>query len=201
MKKRLRAFIFAVVMVCSLLVVAEPASAAVNMPEKSATLVKRMADYTTAQICFEPKKAWTKIAMNNETYFSALKQVLYDGEGKYEFDSEKQLHNLCYKYFGKTGYKDITTNNHFYYSEGKIMSSAGDWGESAPVVKITKKVKVKDGIYDVYVTNYMKDYVDNVTTKAGESVIRIKKNTKSSFGYVVIGMKYRTTDKDYLALY
>ena len=45
--------------------------------------------------------------MNNETCFSALVPVLYDCEGKYEFSSEKQINNLCYKYFGRNGYKDV----------------------------------------------------------------------------------------------
>lgn len=200
MKKSFKALILAVVMVCAVLA-AEPVNAAVTMPAKSATLVKRMSDYTTMKICYQPQKAWTKVTMNNETYFSALVPILYDCEGKYEFSSEQQIHDLCYKYFGKTGYKDVTTNEHFFYQDGKLVSSAGDWGTSAPQCKITKKVKVKAGVYDVYVTNNMKNYEENTVTKAGECVIRIKKNTKSAFGYVVTGIKYKTTNSDYFKYY
>ncbi|MGN0414678.1 MAG: hypothetical protein ACI4FX_04220 [Agathobacter sp.] len=198
--KRIFAVLLALVMACSVLTV-EPVSAKVTMPAKSATLVKRMSDYVTMQVCYSPKKSWTKIPMNNETCFSALVPVLYDCEGKYEFSSEKQINNLCYKYFGRNGYKDVTTNDHFYYSEGRLISAAGDWGTSAPQPKITKMKKVKDGVYDVYVTNRMKNYEENTIKKVGESVIRIKKNSKSAFGYVVIGMKYKTTYKEYFEIY
>ena len=142
--------------------------------------------------------------MDNKTYFCALALILCGYEDKYSFDSEKQVHNLCYKYFGKTGYKDVTDSKYFCSQDGKIIVNGGDWGASWPECKITKKEKVKSGVYDVYITNYLRSEPEILepgepeVKKVGESVVRIKKNKKSSFGYVVIGIKYKTTDDRFL---
>jgi hypothetical protein len=200
MKKSLKALILAVAMICSVLAV-EPTQAAVQMPAKSATLVKRMSNYTMLKICYEPKKAWTKVTMNNKTYANALIAILPDCEGKSQFSSAKEIQKLCYKYFGKTGYKDVTTGGYFNYVDGELQAVGGDWGESYPTCKITKKKKVKDGVYDIYVTNYLKSDMDGSVTKEGESVMRIRKNTKSAFGYVVTGIKYRTTNQQTIDFY
>lgn len=188
------------VMIASVWMV-EPVQAKVTMPAKSEKLVKNVSDFGTMLVVYEPQKSWTKVTLNNDTCFRALVPILYDCEGKYAFSSAKEINKACYKYFGKNGYKDVTTGGYFYYFEDQIMSNAGDWGLSAPTCKITKKKKVKSGVYDVYVTNSMKDGETGKVTKAGESVIRIKKNTKSAFGYVVTGIKYKTTNKSYLEIY
>lgn len=181
--------------------------AKVKMPAKSETLVKRISDYTTLYIVEHPKKAWTKISINNDTIMKAADLTICHYENKNCFDSEKQIHNLCYKYFGKPGYKDVTKGDHFYYLDGKIYNYGGDWGMSWPECRNVKKKKIKSGVYDVYVTNYMRYDKDALEPgekeleKAGESIVRIKKNNKSAFGYVVIGMKYKTTDKKWFRLY
>ena len=174
--------------------------AKVSMPAKSGTLVNRISDFTTLYIVDHPQKSWTKISINNDTIMKATDLIICDYENKYCFDSEKQIYNLCYKYFGKSGYKDVTRGNHFYYLDGKIYNYGGDWGMSWPECRIVKKKEVKTGVYDVYVTNYMRYDKDALEEgekdleKAGESIVRIKKNKKSAFGYAVIGMKYKTTD-------
>lgn len=195
---------FCLIMVFSI-IVSEPATvmAKVNMPAKSEKLVKRMSDYTTLYIVEQPKRSWTKIKINNDTIMETASVTICHYENKYCFDSQKQVHNLCYKYFGKTGYKDVTKSRCFCYRDGKLFSNGGDWGCSWPECKIVKKKKIKDGVYDIYVTNYMRtekgilEPGEKEVEKAGESIVRIKKNKKSAFGYVVIGMKYKTTNEEW----
>ena len=97
-----------------------PVMAKVSMPAKSGTLVKRISDFTTLYIVEHPKKSWTPISVNNDTIMKALDLTICSYEDRYCFDSEKQIYNLGYKYFGKSGYKDVTRGNHFYYLDGKI---------------------------------------------------------------------------------
>lgn len=173
---------------------------AVKMPAKSYTLVKNTSSYITKCIIFTRKKTWTKIDLNNKNCFDAIAYLCMQCDNKYIFKSADQLHAYCYNYFGKVGYKDVTTGDFFYYSGNKIVLSdsyMGDWGCSRPVCKITKKKKIKNGTYDIYVNNYLKTDEDLLEPgekplcKEGESIIRIKKNTKSRYGYVVSRIKYR----------
>lgn len=172
----------------------------VKMPVKSAVLVERLSDYITDKMISEPQKSWTEIELNDNTYLKALDMIMCDSEGVYCFDSKKQLSDKFYNYFGKPYHGDVTKGGHFYYQDGKIWASDGEWEISWPECKITKKKKIKNGVYDVYVTNSMRTDPNNLEPgkkaleKYGESIVRIQRNEKSEFGYVVIGMKYRATN-------
>ena len=52
-------------------VVGEPlvAMAKVKMPDKSQILVERISDYVALEIVESPKNTWTKVKMDNKTYF------------------------------------------------------------------------------------------------------------------------------------
>lgn len=176
-------------------------SAKVTMPAKSSVLVKNTTNYITKCMAQSPKKSWTKLKMNNKTCFDAISYICDQCDHKDIFKSEGQLHTYCYDYFGRTGYKNVTTGGYFYKQGNRVVLSdfcKGDWGESWPECKITKKKKVKSGIYDVYVTCYFRTDAgllepgENPLRKEGDCVIRIKKNSKSRFGYVVTGIKYKS---------
>lgn len=177
------------------------ASTSVKMPGASAVLVERVSDFITDTMIVDPKTSWTAIDMNEDTYLKALDMIMMDTVEESCFDSKKEVSDKCYNYFGKSINGDITKGGYFYYQDGKIYAGPGGWDICWPECKITQKKEIKPGVYDIYVTNNMRTNPYEVESgnkeleKYGESIVRIRKNDKSGFGYVVVRMKYKVTNK------
>lgn len=198
MKKKLKVILCFIVIISSV-ISQVPAQAKVNMPASSSELIKSISPYVSEQIAIKAKKKFTKIELNNKMYYRALVESINTYGNKFRFNSEKEIHKLCYDIFGKPGYKDVTKGEYFYYDiHNKIHVMRGDWGAEVTVYKIIQKKKMANSVYDVYVTHF--SYTGRLKlVRDGESIIRIKKNNKSSFGYVVKKIKYKTTRKSYFS--
>lgn len=198
MKKKLKVILCFIVIISSV-ISQVPAQAKVNMPASSSKLIKSISLYVSEQMALNPQKKFTKIELNNKMYYRALAESISTYGHKFKFNSEKEIHKLCYDIFGKPGYKDVTKGEYFYYDiHNKIHVMRGDWGAEVPVYKIIQKKKMANSVYDVYVTHF--SYTGRLKlVRDGESIIRIKKNNKSSFGYVVKKIKYKTTRKSYFS--
>ena len=109
MKKIMAIFLVSVMVLSSIAVKPVTSEAKVKMPDKSEKLLDHIAEYATLIIIYEPKKTWTKMQMNNDTYFEALSCI--GGP----FTSEKQLHKSCYNHFGKKGYNVIRQITRFLF--------------------------------------------------------------------------------------
>ena len=88
-----------------------------------------------------------------------------------------------------------------YYDkrERKYYYCGGDWGDYIPSTKIKKIVKIKKDVYDITFTNKLccLDYENNRTENMGTTMIRVKANSKSSYKYVIIKLKYKGTGMGY----
>ncbi len=196
MKKKLKVILCFIVIISSV-INQVPAQAKVKMPASSSELIKSISPYVSEQIAIKARKKFTKIELNNKMYYRALVESINTYGNKFKFNSEKEIHKLCYDIFGKPGYKDVTKGEYFHYDiHNKIHVLRGDWGAELPVYKIIQKKKVSKTVYDVYVTHFSFTDSPNLI-RDGESIIRIRKNNKSSFGYVVTKIKYKTTRKSY----
>lgn len=196
MKKKLKVILCIIVIISSVISQVQ-AQAKVNMPASSSELIKSISPYVSEQIAIKAKKKFTKIELNNKMYYRALVESINTYGNKFRFNSEKEIHKLCYDIFGKPGYKDVTKGEYFYYDiHNKIHVLHGDWGAELPVYKIIQKKKISKNVYDVYVTHFSSTDSPNLI-RDGESIIRIKKNNKSSYGYVVTKIKYKTTRESY----
>lgn len=208
-RKALMMILVLVLCVCPLMNV-EAAGKNVTASMKKNKYVKKiskdMASYTSSKLISGYPKKTKKEKLKGYNALSIAGYVGYQ-HGK-SFFSKKEIQKRTYNLFGiKPKTSTVPT---MYSSKAKHLVKrdsdysskpyeyfGGDWSSMVPKYSIKKVVKVKKNVYDVTIHNkvgYISDITGKIESveKIGTTVIRIKKNPKSSYKYKVTRMRYKT---------
>ncbi|MDO4320918.1 MAG: hypothetical protein Q4C61_00190 [Lachnospiraceae bacterium] len=162
-------------------------------------IVRDITKYTTVEMAGSTKKV--TVSMKNSNLFSMAGYVGANSYHKTGF-TKAEIQKLTYNLFGKKPSVSVIpkfrakgqrwiARRYQSWQKKPYVYTGGDWGTYYPVYKITRIVKVKTNVYDVTVTNKLGSYETKTTRAAGTTTIRIKKNTKSSYGFVITKLTYK----------
>ena len=71
------------------------------------------------------------------------------------------------------------------------MYCGGDFSDCIPQYKIKKVVQIKKNLYRVEIQNKMGIYGEKDSEDMGSTVLKVKKDKDSAYGYVVKGVTYK----------
>ena len=171
-----------------------------SMKKKSG--VVKLAKYTNSYMVIkqtsEKSHSTKTMTLSNKTKINYIAKTSYDWLGSSSYSSSK-VKTRSKNFFGTSVDLSIVpkTVKSGWYMRRKTASSyiytGGDWGNYAPKYSITKITKVKTGVYDVKITNYLYSYDTNAKKKTGVTTMRIKKSSSSYYGYVITSIQYSST--------
>lgn len=162
-------------------------------------IARDIAKYTTVEMGGSTKKV--TVNMKNSNLFSMAAYVGANSYHKRMF-TKAEIHKLTYNLFGKKpsvsaipkfkakGRRWIARRYQSWQKKPYVYTG-GDWGDYYPGYKITKVVKVKSDVYDVTITNKLGSYETKKMQTTGTTTVRIKKNAKSSYGFVITKLQYK----------
>lgn len=169
-----------------------------------------IANYTTMCMAESTSAKKISVKLNARTMLSLAAYVAYRTDSEYQY-TKKEIQTYAYDLFGKkpgvsklpldtitsTGLciaKSTQPNTKPYRYTG------GDWGEYKPSYSIKKVMKVGKNLYDVTIANRLGNYSSSKTKKMGTTVIRIKRNKKSSYGFVIKKLSYKGNTRTYSSI-
>lgn len=217
MKRKLKRILVFILMVASVLTINPEINAyatKIAVPSKTNKGIKSICKYTDAYLYIRyligklPKGVKT-IKMNK--YNRALMVVntysqdkdctfdgsegntkIVDGLGLYPTYSpgvDKFYKNL----FGKEFKDGVCKGKWVYFLNNGIYILAGDYGTVEPKYNVDKITSIGDGKFVIKISDYEIDMESqpNKKKKLGNTWITVKKNNKSSYGYVITKIKYK----------
>ena len=77
------------------------------------------------------------------------------------------------------------------FANDPYMYCGGDFSDCIPQYKIKKVVQIKKNLYRVEIQNKMGIYGENGSEDMGSTILKVKKDKDSVYGYVVKEVSYK----------
>ena len=165
-------------------------------------LAEDISYYTDVELCEAASTESVTVKLNAFNMFSIAGYVAANTGLGYQWTGA-EIQEVTYNLFGK---KPSVSSIPAYHSEkaGWIWKSpdgkgfqyaGGDWGGMGPGYKISKVRKIRKNVYEISIVNLLKD--ENSSKRIGTSTLRVKKNEKSSYGYIVTALSYKGNGQGY----
>lgn len=183
----------------------ENVTASMKMNKYVKKISKDMASYTSSKLINRSSRKTKKEKLKGYNALSIAGYLGYQ-HGK-NFFSAEEIQERTYNLFGirpntssipkwpSSKVKYIIENSSDYSSK-PYKYYGGDWSMMVPKYSIARVIKRRKNVYDVTIYNKI-GYISDVTgkieevEKIGTTVIRIKKNPKSSYRYKVTRLRYK----------
>lgn len=205
MRRRLMAFLTALILLVS--VVPVHAAAATNVTKKMSgdsdlkQVSKMFAAYTTAMnLSGSVSGGQIDVPLNDANQLSISAFVRYNYKDDFGFTAgelKKETKNLFGKVVNANVLKKTTqadllvcTSSDQFVSE-PYMYCGGDFSDCIPKYKIKKIVQLKKNLYQVEIQNKMGIYGEKGSEDMGSTILKVKKDKSSEYGYVVKDIMYR----------
>lgn len=191
-------------------------AASINVTKKMSSnkkvqrLIKASAIYADVTIIESKSKKTINQKMDGASILSMSAYMSRcDGRGIYW--TKKEIQKLTYDFFGKKPSVSLipssSSRNHGWIvrnTSKKFLSSkpytygGGDWGCYDPGYKGVKIIQKSKNVYEVTYTNTLGSWEKrNSTRNIGKTTMQIKKNSKSTYGYVITKLQFKSYGLSY----
>lgn len=204
MKKKMMAFLTALLLLVS---VAPVHAAAADVTGKMSgdrnlkQISEMFAAYTTAMnLSGSVSDGQTDISLEDANRLSIGAFVRYNYKDDYGFTA-KELKKETRDLFGKAVNANILKRqgqaNMLVCAAGDDFTSdpymycGGDFSDCIPAYKIKKVVRLKKNLYRVEIQNRMRIYGEKGSEDMGTTILKVKKDKDSAYGYIVKDVIYK----------
>lgn len=160
-------------------------------------LTKLVADYT----CAGRKKGKTVTEKMNDANILSMSAYMGAKDGKGTSWTKAEIQKIAYNFFGKKpnvskipSYKSSTKKwiSTAPYGKKPYVYAGGDWGDRKPGYKNLKIVQRSKTEYEISFTNTIGSHSNSkISQKVGKTTFRLKKTSKSSYGYIITKIQYK----------
>lgn len=200
--------IMALLTVMMLMVSAVPVhAAAANVTKKMSgdsdlrQVSEMFAAYTTAMnLSGNVSSGQVEIPLNGANQLSIGAFVRYNYKDDFGFTA-KELKKETKDLFGKAAKVNVLKKADqadmlvcaadSSFANDPYMYCGGDFSDCIPQYKIKKVVQIKKNLYRVEIQNKMGIYGEKGSEDMGSTVLKVKKDKDSAYGYVVKGVTYK----------
>lgn len=165
-------------------------------------LTRLVAYYTDAEVLGRKKGKVIKEKMDDANLLSMSAYMGYSDRKGYQW-TKKEIQKIAYNLFGKkpnvskipsfkSPKRKWISKRHSSWQKKPYIYAGGDWGTYKPGYKNLKIIKKSSSVYEIRFTNVMGSYENSRASKnIGETTFRLKKTSKSSYGYIITKIQYK----------